>query len=127
MELLGNVVSLIFGIIGIPLIMIIFGGVFGKNAPKEINSVYGYRTAMSIKNRDTWEFAHKFYGRVSLICGTVLLVASVVLLVLFLRRGAGFGKAVLITAGVQFVVLLLSTFSTEIALKIKFDKDGNRK
>lgn len=125
MELLGNVVSLIMGIIGIPLIMIIFGGVFGKNAPKEINSVYGYRTAMSMKNRDTWEFAHKFYGRVSLICGTVLLVASVVLLVLFLRRGAGFGKAALITAGVQFVVLLLSTFSTEIALKIKFGKDGN--
>lgn len=30
MELLGNVVSLIMGIIGIPLIMIIFGGVFGK-------------------------------------------------------------------------------------------------
>lgn len=47
-----------------PLLMIIFGAIFRKAAPKKINSLYGYRTTMSMKNRDTWEFAHHYFGRI---------------------------------------------------------------
>ena len=43
----------------LPFTMIGFGRYFTKKAPKEINSVFGYRTSMSMKNKDTWEFAHK--------------------------------------------------------------------
>ena len=43
----------------IPLIMIVFGKVFLKNPPKEINLIYGYRTGRSMKNKDTWNFAHR--------------------------------------------------------------------
>ena len=42
----------------LPFTMIGFGRYFMKKAPKEINSVFGYRTSMSMKNKDTWEFAH---------------------------------------------------------------------
>ena len=42
----------------LPAIMILFGAVFTKAAPKKINYIFGYRTVMSMKNRDTWEFAH---------------------------------------------------------------------
>ena len=41
-----------------------------KKAPKEINSVFGYRTSMSMKNKDTWEFAHKYCGKVKYIFST---------------------------------------------------------
>ena len=44
----------------LPFTMIGFGRYFMKKAPKEINSVFGYRTSMSMKNKDTWEFAHKY-------------------------------------------------------------------
>lgn len=36
----------------LPAIMIISGGYFMKKAPKEINYVFGYRTNMSMKNKD---------------------------------------------------------------------------
>ena len=47
----------------LPFAMIGFGRYFMKKAPKEINSVFGYRTSMSMKNKDTWEFAHKYCGK----------------------------------------------------------------
>ena len=43
----------------IPTVMVLFGRAFLKKAPKEINYVFGYRTSRSMKNRDTWEFAHQ--------------------------------------------------------------------
>ena len=42
-----------------PLFMIVFGRVFMTNAPKDINTSFGYRTKRSMKNQDTWAFAHK--------------------------------------------------------------------
>ena len=57
----------------LPFTMIGFGKYFMKKAPKEINSVFGYRTSMSMKNKDTWEFAHKYCGKVWYVCGMVML------------------------------------------------------
>ena len=51
-----------------PAIMIISGGYFMKKAPKEINYIFGYRTNMSMKNKDTWEFATNIWGN----CGFAL-------------------------------------------------------
>ena len=50
----------------LPFTMIGFGRYFMKKAPKEINSVFGYRTSMSMKNKDTWEFAHKYCEEIGL-------------------------------------------------------------
>ena len=48
----------------IPLFMAGFGRVMLKHPPKEINNFFGYRTAMSRKNRDTWDFAHALCGKI---------------------------------------------------------------
>ena len=61
----------------IPAVMIGFGGVWKKKPPKEINGFYGYRTAMAMKNRDTWTFAHKYCGKIWYICGWILLVVTI--------------------------------------------------
>lgn len=47
----------------IPVIMMVFGKIFTEHPPTSINSIYGYRTAMSKKNQDTWDFAHAYCGR----------------------------------------------------------------
>lgn len=47
----------------IPLTMIGFGKLFLTKAHKNINATFGYRTTMSMKNKDTWEFVHKFCGK----------------------------------------------------------------
>ncbi|MBE6023390.1 MAG: SdpI family protein [Cellulosilyticum sp.] len=47
----------------IPISMIGFGYYFSKKAPKEINNVLGYRTSRSMKNKETWQFAHNYFGK----------------------------------------------------------------
>ena len=42
----------------IPATMAGFGRAFLKKAPGKINYAFGYRTSMSMKNKDTWDYAH---------------------------------------------------------------------
>lgn len=63
-----------------PLTMIGFGRYFAGQAPKEINSAFGYRTKMSMKNQETWEFAHKYFGKLWYICRLVLVPISIVVM-----------------------------------------------
>ena len=58
----------------IPFTMIGFGYLFLKRTPKNINVLFGYRTTMSMKNRDTWEFAHRYCGKLWYMWGGILLV-----------------------------------------------------
>ena len=70
----------------LPFTMIGFGRYFMKKAPKEINSVFGYRTSMSMKNKDTWEFAHKYCGKVWYVCGMVMLPITVISMLLVIGK-----------------------------------------
>ena len=57
----------------IPFIMIIVGWSFINNPPKKINLVLGYRTTMSMKNIETWKFAHNYCGKILVKSGLILL------------------------------------------------------
>lgn len=46
----------------IPILMIVCGRMMWKYPPKEINRGWGYRTKRSMKNIDTWKFAHDYCG-----------------------------------------------------------------
>lgn len=112
----------------VPVTMIGFGRYFKTKAPKEINAVFGYRTSMSMKNRDTWEFAHKYCGKIWYICGWILLIVTIVAMIPFFGQGAdvtGIVGAVIL--GIQMIPLVGSILPTELALRKKFDKDGNRR
>lgn len=111
----------------IPLSMIGFGKYFLKNTPKEINYVFGYRTTMSMKNRDTWDFAHKYFGKIWYICGLVLLPFSIILMFFVLGQNKDIiGILGIILCFIQIIPLIGSIFPTEKALKKNFDKNGNR-
>ena len=69
----------------IPLTMIGFGRYFIKRVPKEINAVFGYRTSMSMKSKDTWEFAHKYCGRIWYFSGLIMLPITVIFLLLVIK------------------------------------------
>jgi len=111
----------------VPLTMIFFGTRFEKNAPKEINTVFGYRTTMSMKNKETWQFAHKCIGSLWKICGWLVLSISVV--VMFFSYGKDI-IAVSIIGGliciIQIVIMICTMIPAEIALKKNFDEYGNR-
>lgn len=112
----------------IPLIMTGFGWYFSARAPRKINPVFGYRTAMSMKNQDTWEFAHRHSGRIWKICGLILLPVTVVPMLFVIGGDEGtVGTVGGIVCGVQLAVLIGSIFPTERALRKNFDKEGNRR
>ncbi|MCL2678976.1 MAG: SdpI family protein [Dehalococcoidia bacterium] len=112
----------------IPLLMLLVGLYFSNNKQGKINHLFGYRTGMSMKNRDTWEFAHELFGTIWKWVGMILLPASVVAMLFTLGKDieftAYFGLAVLT---VQLVVLVLTIVPIERALRSTFDKNGKRK
>lgn len=108
--------------------MIGFGRYFIKTAPKEINTVFGYRTTMSMKNKDTWLFAHKYCGKIWYITGLVLLPISLVVMFYVIGKTEDMiGTVGGIVSLVQMIPLVGSIILTERALKMNFDKNGNRK
>lgn len=112
----------------IPFTMIGFGKYFLKNAPKEINAAFGYRTSMSMKNRDTWVFAHNYCGKIWFFGGLILLPVSTIVMILVIGRTEDMiGNVGAILCGVQMIYLIGSILPTEIALKRTFDKNGDRR
>ncbi len=112
----------------IPITMIGLGNCFSKNAPKEINMIFGYRTTRSMKNKETWEFAHHFCGKMWVVFGWILLISSSVAMFFVFGKSVNivgtFGGIVCV---IQLVVLIGSIFPTEVALEKKFDKNGYRR
>ena len=111
-----------------PAIMIQFGAFFTKTAPKKINYLFGYRTDMSMKNRDTWEFAHKYFGKLWFRFGLLLIPITVIPMLFVIGNSENVVATVgLIVGFVNTVTLIVPIFFTEKALNKAFDKDGNRK
>lgn len=112
----------------IPLSMLLLGRYFIKTSPAKINYIFGYRTSMSMKNQDTWQFAHHHFGKTWYICGLVLTPLSVLGMLPTLGKGSSaVGTAGTVLCTLQLLPLLLSIIPTERALRKTFDKDGNRR
>lgn len=112
----------------IPLTMIGFGRMFLTKIPKDINALFGYRTSMSMKNAETWEFAHNFCGRIWFVGGLIMLPLSIIPLLFFIGGDEDTVSAVgSIVAFVQMIPLIGAIFPTEAALKKNFDENGKRR
>ena len=108
--------------------MIGLGWSFTKKPPKNINSLYGYRTSMSMKNQNTWEFAHRICGRVWCVVGCVMLPLAV--LAWTRTRSCSVGEAAVWNVGIEAleaVALILTIIPVEWALNKAFDKSGVRR
>ncbi len=112
----------------IPLTMVIIGKRFMKKPPSNINCLFGYRTSMSMKNQDTWAFAHKYSGRIWFKWGIIVLVLTVtVMLALIGKNKDTIGYVGSVICLLQLVPLIGSIVPTEIALRKNFSKSGEKK
>lgn len=112
----------------IPGSMTLLGRSFANNPPGEINGGYGYRTARSMQNRQTWEFAQRYSGRFWFRAGWPVLAVSLVWMVLLLGRDVGtVGRFGMILTGLQMVPFLAVIPATERALKREFDDFGRKR
>ncbi|MGL4107443.1 SdpI family protein [Clostridium sp. LP20] len=108
------------------LTMIVFGYLFSKHPPSEINSVIGYRTPMSSKNEDTWNFAHRYAGKVWFRSGIITGILSL-FFIFALQNFKDYDQLILGICYIQIIILMLVIPLTEIALRKTFDKGGIRK
>lgn len=112
----------------VPILIISFGSYFKKKAPKEINDLFGYRTKMSMKNKQTWEFAHKYFGNIWFKSGWVMLILSVIAMMFTIGKSEDYISIfVLIIYAIQILFLFVSIFLTEKELKRNFDENGKAK
>jgi uncharacterized membrane protein len=112
----------------IPLTLIVFGSYFIKSATKKINYFFGYRTSMSMKNKNTWAFAHTYCGKLWRTIGWIMLPLSVSAMLFVPGKDthaiAIFGNILCV---IQLVFAAGPIIFTEIALNKHFDRNGNSK
>lgn len=109
----------------IPIIMIIAGNSMRLGKFKTINSIVGYRTRRSMKNQQTWDYAHRECGRLWVRWGVLMLVpAAVIMLLLLGKEIPTIGTVGGIFTVLQMLPLLLSIAIVEKKLREKFDENG---
>lgn len=118
------VITLVF----IPVIMVVVGKLYRDKASGEINHFIGYRTTRSMKNDETWKFAHKYFSKMWYKLGLVMIPISILPMLLVIGKDEDtIGNLGAIICLFQIVPILVSIVLTEKALKDNFDEDGNRR
>lgn len=117
----------------VPAAMAGLGQQFTKNPPKTIDPMCGYRTVMSMKNQDTWQFAQAQYGRTCYQVGWAALALTALFLFLMwrLRIPVESIDYVFWQGGfilLEMVVLVIASYvPVERALRREFDQHGVRR
>ena len=60
------------------LTLLVVGIVFWKYPPKKINEFYGYRTTLSRKSQEAWDFAQRYGAKLMTMFGLAALVVAAV-------------------------------------------------
>lgn len=112
----------------IPLVMLYFGRRFQRHPPGNINSFYGYRTTRSMKNQQTWDFAHRICGKIWFGVGAVMLPLSLLAMLPALGQNIEtVGWWCMAVGTVQVIVLVGTIAPVERALKQNFDQFGRKR
>ena len=112
----------------IPAVML-FGGYMMKTCPpRSISRWVGFRTALSMKNTDTWAFAHACCGRVWWKAGWISLVLSMLVQLPFAKAGEETLETLaLVMVLAQSFMLLGTVVYVQRELKLMFDERGRRR
>ena len=121
------VLMLILSLI-VPILMVVFGYIFGKEIPTMGESKLAYKSKRANLSKMTWSFAHKNMGNAWFITGAIFLPTSIAIMLLFRDSDI---RPVLI-AGIsvtasETIVMLIEMGIIELLLKYRFDEQGNRK
>lgn len=116
MDLLYCIISLI------PPVAILGAGIFWRISPPKFQSKgLAYRTTLSSASEEAWNFAHVHCAKLWVRIGSILLVLSILLLVLFPDNRKDY---FLWLVGGQMALFCLSAFLVDTLLKNSFDENG---
>lgn len=100
-------------------IFVIAGIIMLKFPPKEINSLYGYRTSSAMKNKERWTFAQTYSAKEFIKLGVVLALSG--LIGLFVHPNEN--VATVIGLGLMILTTIVLIVRVEKAIKNKFGKE----
>lgn len=112
----------------IPLLLIVIGKIFDKYPIKEPNIAIGFRTKLSMMNKETWDYAQRLFPKAWISLGRIMLPLSLIILFLLYSEDKDYtGNLALILMLVQVVLMLGSILYVNLKLKKAFNSDGSRK
>ena len=112
----------------IPLLLIVIGKIFEKYPSREPNIAIGFRTKLSMMNKETWDYAQRLFPKAWISLGRTMLPLSLIILFLLFSEDKDYtGNLVLILMIVQVVLMLGSILYVNLKLKAAFNSDGSRK
>lgn len=112
----------------IPLLLIVIGKIFDKYPCKEPNIAIGFRTKLSMMNKETWDYAQRLFPKAWISLGRIMLPLSLIILFLLYSEDKDYtGNLALILMLVQVVLMLGSILYVNLKLKKAFNSDGSRK
>lgn len=121
-------VIMLISVAFIPLLLIVIGKIFEKYPSKEPNIAIGFRTKLSMMNKETWDYAQRLFPKVWISLGRTLLPFSLIILFLLYSEDKDYtGNLALILMLVQVVLMLGSILYVNLKLKKAFNSDGSRK
>ena len=121
-------VIMLISVAFIPLLLIVIGKIFEKYPSKEPNIAIGFRTKLSMMNKETWDYAQRLFPKAWISLGRILLPLSLIILFLLYREDKDYtGNLALILMLVQVVLMLGSILYVNLKLKAAFNSDGSRK
>jgi uncharacterized membrane protein len=118
-------VNWILGLQLLGVILLLAGLIQKRFPPKEINSLYGYRTARSMQDQQHWDEGNKYSIQFMFNCGCILLIAGILLSVVLNlltidpKSKAWLQVALVVAGSVAIVIVLFS--KTEKHLKDTFN------
>lgn len=105
----------------IGVIFIIAGFIMLKFPPKKINSLYGYRTKSSMKNKEQWDFSQKYASIIMIYCGIGLLLIGCLLY--FILGDINPIIGMYIGMVLLFISMGIMLYKTEKAIKQQFKSE----
>jgi len=101
------------------LIFVMAGIIMLKFPPKDINSLYGYRTKRSMQNKERWTFAQKYSAIEMTKLGGLLTLIG---LIGFFFKPTG-KTGMLMGLGLMIIMVIILFLRVENAIKKRFNKE----
>jgi len=100
------------------LIFIVAGFIMYKFPPKNINSLYGYRTSSSMENQEKWDFAQNYSSKEMMKLGFLLSISFLFSLITNFDNLTN----MFIGLGLMILMVIILLLRVEKAIKIKFSE-----
>lgn len=107
-------------LLSVGAICFIVGLIFKLLPPKKINHIYGWRSRLAMKNKETWDEAQKYGANLLLVGGIVAVFSGYLITILIPNMHQVVGGIC------AFSLLVVIFIIGEVHLHKVFDNNGNR-